>query len=208
MHTAMLKLLEYRQLTPVPDTAGMAEALQQIVGLDADTTYTQCPRSEQHTVSYNCTSATGEKGAIFIVTNRCKIGMAHLKAMYHCVRAYDQLVPPVHLVTRSRMSSFAQQSMRFLQHIRWMHGQSMTMHSILWADVLYNPLEHYMVPPHKVVSRAYVNSRMGTRTIRSTAELPKIKMTDPVVRYLGLQPGQIVAIQRTPHEEAYRVVTN
>lgn len=208
MHTAMLEMLQYRQLVPVPDTDGTAATLAQIVGLDTDAAYTQCPQHGQHAVWYKCMPNTGTESdacAIFIITNRSKIGMAHLKAMYHCVRASEQRVPPLHLVTKSKMSSFAQQSMRFLQHVRTM-GQPMLMVSILWADVLHNPLKHYMVPHHRLVTRAYVEEALGRGTLRSTGELPKIRTSDPVARYLGLRPGQIVAITRGPHEEAYRVV--
>jgi DNA-directed RNA polymerase subunit H (RpoH/RPB5) len=63
-----------------------------------------------------------------------------------------------------------------------------------------------MVPPHRPVTRAYVRKQMSSVPRLAISELPKIRLCDPVVRYLGLRTGQVVAIQRGPHEEAYRVV--
>ena len=201
MHTAMLEMLQYRGLVPAADTGDRVPDLASAVGVEDEAARAICPNAASHHSWYLCQPLKGsEPPSIFIVTNRRKIGMAHLKAIYHRVRSGDMCTFPVHLVTKHRISSFAQQSMKSL------HVAQVEILSILWADVLHNPLRHYMVPPHRHVTRAYVRRQMKSVHNLVISELPKIRLADPVVRYLGLRTGQVVAIERGKHEEGYRVV--
>lgn len=209
IHTAMLEMLQHRTNVVLDHTPSFVDDIVRLMGIEDDTLSQQCPVRDSHTASYFCAHADNPKVpmAIYIITNRSKIGMAHLKSLYHFLRnvTHDSPVPPVHLVTKFRMSSFAQQSMRSLLHIRNMWN-NIEVTCILWAEVLHNPLRHCMVPPHRLVTKAYVRQQLPFVYDVVERQMPKISKTDPVVRYLGLRVGQFVAIQRSEHEEAYRVV--
>lgn len=201
MDTAMQEMLQCRSLVAMEDTSNKVHELAAALGVEDEAM--GCANAASHRTWYLCRDANGgggEPSVIFLVTNRRKIGMAHLKAIYHRVRVGDTYALPMYLVAKHRISSFAQQSMKSL------HIARVEVFSILWAEVLHNPLRHYMVPPHRPVTRAYVRKQMSSVPRLAISELPKIRLCDPVVRYLGLRTGQVVAIQRGPHEEAYRVV--
>ena len=202
VHLAVLEMFQYRGLTLVDDTenAPMESMMAMVRILEAEDGEGHTCCNAQHRSWYLCRS-TLPTATLFIVTKRKKIGMAQLKLLFHRARSGNAKTA-IQLVTKYRISSFAQQSMRSL------YVANVCITSILWSDVTHNPLKHFMVPPHRLVSRSYVREQLPSISNLVISELPKIRSSDPVVRYLGLHTGQIVAIQRGGDEEAYRVVVS
>lgn len=133
------------------------------------------------------------------ITERPKIGMALIKCIFHFCKQmhYTSTL----LVTKYKVTSFAQQSATELAN-----SSGVSIKFISWHDVFFNPLHHQLSPNYKVVTKAYIlhkNPQIGA--IRLT-ELPKIRLTDPVVQYMGMCVGQILSITRSDGEESFRVV--
>jgi len=71
-----------------------------------------------------------------------------------------------------------------------------------------NPLEYFLTPPVRVLSEEEKREILEKFEI-SEEELPKIKLTDPVVKALKAQPGDVLAFERddfTGKYHYYRVV--
>lgn len=63
-----------------------------------------------------------------------------------------------------------------------------------WSLVLTDPLDHQIVPSQR---RALPEElRAAGVDPRRLALLPSVRVTDPIVRYLGLSPGDVVRIVR------------
>ncbi len=58
-----------------------------------------------------------------------------------------------------------------------------------------NILEHELVPKHEICSEEEVNELLKRYNI-SKEQLPKILLTDPVVKALGAKPGDVIKIIR------------
>jgi DNA-directed RNA polymerase I, II, and III subunit RPABC1 len=77
------------------------------------------------------------------------------------------------------------------------------------AELSFNVTKHSLVPAHVPLSPAD-KRKLLTRLGSKATSLPKIKTDDPVIHYLGLQPGTVVSIKRTfgglETESYYRMV--
>jgi DNA-directed RNA polymerase I, II, and III subunit RPABC1 len=72
-------------------------------------------------------------------------------------------------------------------------------------ELMIDITAHKLVPPHQVLTPAEKEELLARYKI-NTYQLPKIRQEDPVARYFGLMPGQVVKITR-PSETAGRYVT-
>jgi DNA-directed RNA polymerase subunit H (RpoH/RPB5) len=59
-------------------------------------------------------------------------------------------------------------------------------------------LSHKLVPQHKIISEKDKNELLKKYNI-TPEQLPKILDTDPVSKYIGAKPGQIIKIVRKSH---------
>lgn len=63
-------------------------------------------------------------------------------------------------------------------------------------ELVFNITKHCLVPKHEVVPDADVKRILETYRIKHRTQLPLIYASDPVARYLGLKPGQVVRVTR------------
>lgn len=63
-------------------------------------------------------------------------------------------------------------------------------------ELQFNITRHAMVPPHRLLTDAEVSELMIQLRLSSKFSLPVILSTDPVARYMGLEPGSVVAVAR------------
>ena len=70
-------------------------------------------------------------------------------------------------------------------------------------------LNHKLVPKHKIISEEEKNELLKKYEI-TPEQLPRILDTDPVSKYIGAMPGQIIKIIRKSHTAkeaiAFRIV--
>ena len=63
-------------------------------------------------------------------------------------------------------------------------------------ELLYNVLDHQMVPPHRIISEDEKKELFKNYNITDESQLPDINRFDPVAKLLGCRPGDIVEIIR------------
>ena len=63
-------------------------------------------------------------------------------------------------------------------------------------ELLYNILDHVMVPPHRIISEDERLELFKNYNITDKKQLPDINRFDPVAKLLGCRPGDIVEIDR------------
>ncbi|XP_057724282.1 DNA-directed RNA polymerases II and IV subunit 5A-like [Arachis stenosperma] len=132
---------------------------------------------------------------VFFPSKR-KIGVAEIKA--YTKRMHSQKVFNAILVCQEKITEFAQRSITEISsQFHWVVFQE--------NELLFNVTEHALVPVHQVLTDAEKNALLEKYTLEGT-QLPKIQVDDPVARYYGLKPGQVVKIIK-PSETAGRYVT-
>ena len=63
-------------------------------------------------------------------------------------------------------------------------------------ELLYNILDHVMVPPHRIITEDERLELFKNYNITDEKQLPDINRFDPVAKLLGCRPGDIVEIIR------------
>lgn len=63
-------------------------------------------------------------------------------------------------------------------------------------ELMFNISRHHLVPKHELVLDKEVPALLELYQVKATA-LPQILQTDPMAKYLGARPGQLVKITRS-----------
>ncbi|XLT27677.1 hypothetical protein HN873_058969 [Arachis hypogaea] len=132
---------------------------------------------------------------VFFPSKR-KVGVGEIKA--YTKRMHSQKVFNAILVCQEKITEFAERSITEISsQFHWDVFQE--------NELLFNVTEHHLVPVHQVLTDAEKNALLEKYTVEGI-QLPKIQVDDPVARYYGLKPGQVVKIIK-PSETAGRYVT-
>ena len=111
----------------------------------------------------------------------------------------EQNVSKAIIIIKSDITSFAKQA------IREMAQRGYRVEIFKDAELLVDITEHKLVPEHVVLTESQKKELLARYRLKP-AQLPKIQVVDPVARYYGLVPKQVVKIIR-PSETAGRYIT-
>lgn len=64
-------------------------------------------------------------------------------------------------------------------------------------EILFNILDHVMVPDHKILTNKEKEFIYNKYNIMEDSELPEISRFDPVAKIIGLRPGELCEITRS-----------
>jgi len=80
-------------------------------------------------------------------------------------------------------------------------GYFITMFNI--NRLLYNILNHSLVPPHRILTDEETTNMMKRYNIKTLKQLPEISRFDPVAMVVGLRPNQVCEITRKSETAIY-----
>lgn len=126
-----------------------------------------------------------------------KVGVKPIKVF--CERMKAEQVKKAIIVVKISLTPFAKQA------LREMTQRGYRVEYFKDAELLVDITEHKLVPEHVLLSPPQKKELLDRYRLKDT-QLPKIQLSDPVARYLGLKVGEVVKIVR-PSETAGRYVT-
>lgn len=74
------------------------------------------------------------------------------------------------------------------------------------SELQYNITKHSLVPTHVIISNSETSNLIHKLGIDNLDQLPYIYNTDPVIKFLGGEPGQVVEIQNDLNTKTYRYI--
>jgi len=66
----------------------------------------------------------------------------------------------------------------------------------MFSDLHFNPTRHHLVDKHTKLTKDEIKTLMTHYNIKSKTQLPIILKSDPISKWLGIRPGDIVKIDR------------
>jgi DNA-directed RNA polymerase subunit H (RpoH/RPB5) len=66
----------------------------------------------------------------------------------------------------------------------------------MYSDLHFNPTKHCLVDKHIKLTESEITELMTKYNIKSKTQLPIILKSDPIAKWLGIKPGDIVKINR------------
>ncbi len=104
-------------------------------------------------------------------------------------KVLDDTFTDVILVTKEKISSTNLKQISELEN----H----TVDTFDLSELLFNISKHSLVPKHEPIrDEAEIQNIIARYRLKSRHQLPLIQRVDPMARYLGLRPGQLVKVTR------------
>ena len=66
----------------------------------------------------------------------------------------------------------------------------------MFSDLHFNPTKHHLVDKHTKLTKDEIKDLMTHYNIKAKTQLPIILKSDPISKWLGIRPGDIVKIDR------------
>ena len=126
-----------------------------------------------------------------------KVGVGPIKT--YVLRMKEENVTRAIIVIKNDLTHFAKQAIRELA------SRGYKVEYFKDAELLVDITEHKLVPEH-IVLTSQEKKELLARYRLKPGQLPRIQVIDPVARYFGLSPKQVVKIVR-PSETAGRYIT-
>ena len=126
-----------------------------------------------------------------------KVGVSPIKTFV--LRMKEENVTRAIIVIKNDLTHFAKQAIRELA------SRGYRVEYFKDAELLVDITEHKLVPQHVVLTPQEKKELLARYRLKP-GQLPSIQVIDPVARYLGLVPKQVVKIIR-PSETAGRYIT-
>lgn len=126
-----------------------------------------------------------------------KVGLAPIRL--YCTRMKEAGVSRAIVIVRGNLTSIAKNAIAELSQ------RGFKLEYFKDAELLVDITEHRLVPEHVVLSEDEKKKLLERYRLKEF-QLPRILVTDPVARYLGLERRKVVKINR-PSETAGRYVT-
>lgn len=158
--------------------------------------FTDNPNRDALTVLVEKTDDTTDQLFVFFPTDE-KLGLGPIKL--YCNRMKDNNVSRAIIVVRGSLTSIAKTAISELSQ------RGFKLEYFKDAELLVDITEHKLVPEHVVLSEDEKKKLLERYRLKEF-QLPRILVTDPVARYLGLERRKVVKIIR-PSETAGRYVT-
>lgn len=142
-----------------------------------------------------CRSETNDLWSVYL-SEETKIGVKTLRKMREeCVK---QGVTRVLLVGVDGLTPFALKELKT-------YDDAVVIEIFKKADLAFNVTKHHLVPRHEVLTGPEKRELLAELQCKPSA-LPKVRSSDPVVKYMGCLPGSILRIHRhigSMEEEVY-----
>ena len=126
-----------------------------------------------------------------------KVGVGPIKT--YVLRMKEENVVRAIIVIKNDLTHFAKQAVRELA------SRGYKVEYFKDAELLVDITEHKLVPEHIVLTKQEKTELLARYRLKP-GQLPRIQVIDPVARYFGLAPKQVVKIVR-PSETAGRYIT-
>jgi DNA-directed RNA polymerase subunit H (RpoH/RPB5) len=163
----------------------------------------------EHEGPYVFTGESGSKGRIMCmfsgdwdVTTRIKTVDTFMETLREREIPRGILVAGVDITTQaaqqlrdSRSASTAQQ-LRAARSDDATDAQDVSVEFFTLQALAFDIMTHYLVPHYEVLEPAEARAELAGRMVTED-QLPEMKPSDPVARYLGLVPSQIVRVTRS-----------
>lgn len=109
-----------------------------------------------------------------------KVGIEHVRSWKETLSKYAAVII-VHddIITPSAKTAVVSSKLQFF-HI---------------SELVINVTKHKLVPRHELMSEVEVEALLKQYRCQKD-QLPRIPMKDPVIKYYGYQPGQVVRVKR------------
>jgi DNA-directed RNA polymerase subunit H (RpoH/RPB5) len=104
------------------------------------------------------------------------------------------MLPTDTLVVITNTPKVNDTTLKVLSHIWEDQGVFVTVLSL--QHLQFNVLDHVLVPPHVVLTKAETNAVSEAYNVGSPEEYPVISRFDPVAQAIGIRPGQVCKITR------------